>query len=125
MGDLSLFDADEPVDATPDVVSVHAGFPNPAADQGYNPSLSLEKLLIIHPSSTYYFRISGNDWQEQGIYDGDIAIIDRALSPRPQDLVICWQQEQFAILPAHKLASDQTAWGVVASVIHRFIRKKV
>lgn len=122
---LSQLDMSKPVEPSPDVVAVHAGFPNPAADQGYNPSLSLEKLLIIHPSSTYYFRISGNDWQEQGIYDGDIAIVDRALSPHPQDLVICWRQEQFAILPANRLSETEEAWGLVTGTIHRFIRKKL
>lgn len=114
-----------PAEESADVIAVHTGFPNPAADRGYAPSLSLDRLLVIHPGSTYFFRVEGDSWEEQGIFDGDIAVIDRALAPRPQDLVICWHEEQFAILPARQLAEGMEPWGVVGSTIHRFIRKKV
>lgn len=114
-----------PKETSPNPIAVHAGFPNPAADRGYAPSLSLDRLLIIHPASTYYFRIEGNTWEDQGIFDGDIAVIDRALMPRPQDLTICWRDGVFAILSASELAEGEEPWGVVGSIIHRFVRKKV
>ena len=106
----------------PDGVAVHTGFPNPAADHGYARSLSLDQLLIHHPSSTYFFRISGHAWADQGIYDGDIALIDRSLNRRPHDLVACWRNDGFAIVRSNQLTEDDTPWGVVASIIHEFAR---
>src|SRR5664279_2340152 len=82
-------------------VSVHAGFPNPAADRHGSP-LKLDQLLIRHPSSTYMFRIVGHTYETAGIFDGDLALIDRALSPRSDDLVLTWQDERFTLEHFHK-----------------------
>jgi DNA polymerase V len=107
-----------------DGVSVHTGFPNPALDrrgqQGL--TLSLDQHLIRRPSSTYIFQISGHSSARNGIYDGDIAIVDRALSPKPNDLVICWQQSGFLICQFRLLPEDCEAWGVVTTAIHQFER---
>jgi len=59
-------------------VSVHAGFPNPALD-GSLDSLDLNRFLVAHPAGTFFMRIVGNDWQDVGIWDGDLAIIDRVI----------------------------------------------
>ncbi len=100
-------------------VSVHTGFPNPALDASLD-NLDLNKLLIKHPSGTFFMRISGSDWSTQGIFDGDIAIIDRVVSPKPNDLVIWWQGELFIIGPKHKLPLDTPQWGVVTSITHQY-----
>jgi DNA polymerase V len=104
-----------------DAVRIHAGFPNPAADrlgQGKSLTLDFNQLLVQHPSSTYIFRVSGSSWAEQGILHGDVAVIDRAVSPRPHDLVIAWQNDAFVILFYKDLPEGETPWGVIASVIH-------
>ena len=106
-----------------DAVRIHAGFPNPAADRlGTGKSLTLDfnQLLVRHPSSTYLFRVSGNSWAEQGILHGDVAVIDRALSPRPHDLVIAWQNDAFVISACKDLAEGESPWGVITSVVHTF-----
>lgn len=102
-----------------DGVSVHAGFPNPATDSSLD-ELDLNRLLIQHPAGTYFMRISGRDWEEQGIYDGDIAIIDRVIRPHPIDLVIWWEGENFVIGPAYKVRAHTPVWGVVSSIIHQY-----
>ena len=104
-------------------VSVHSGFPNPAADLGGAPSLSLDRLLVAHPSSSYFFRIQGHAWADQGIFDGDIALIDRALDPLPSDLLICWDEHGFKILRSSHLEEGETPWGVIRSIIHEYRKK--
>jgi SOS-response transcriptional repressor LexA len=104
-------------------VSVHAGFPNPAADLGSSSALSLDKLLIAHPSSSYFFRIQGDSWLEQGIFDGDIAVIDRALDPTPADLLLVWHQDSFRLLSLDTLQAEDQPWGVVSSIIHQYRKK--
>ncbi len=105
-----------------DGVSVHAGFPNPAAELGSAVALSLDRLLVAHPSSTYFFRIQGDAWAEQGIFDGDIAIIDRAPSPSSSDLVICWHDHGFTIVRTSNLTDGNEPWGVSTSIIHQYKR---
>lgn len=100
-------------------VSVHRGFPNPATDQTMK-SLDLQQLLIKHPVSTFFMQIDGDEWVEQGIYDGDIVLIDRALTPKKPDYVVWWEAESFVISKSTEVPTDIVVWGVVSSVIHRF-----
>lgn len=100
-------------------VNVHAGFPNPAAERQGAP-LSLDKLLVHSPSSTYFFRIRGHNWHRYGVFDGDLAIIDRSLSPRERALVVWWQESgEFALSPFAR-ADHQNVWGTITAIIHPF-----
>jgi SOS-response transcriptional repressor LexA len=106
-----------------DGVSIHAGFPNPAADRrrhGAPLALDLHQLLIKHPSSSYLFRVAGHHWAGQGIFDGDIAVIDRALPFRESDLVIVWENDSFFISRYRDLQPLDEPWGVITSIIHQY-----
>lgn len=107
--------------AVGDGVSVHSGFPNPAADrQGEGLALDINRLLVRHPSSTYMFRVAGHRWASLGVYDGDVAVIDRALDPKDGDLVVVWQDGSARLQSRHRLAPEDQVWGVVTAMIHRF-----
>ena len=99
-------------------VAVHTGFPNPAAERT-GPPLSLDKLLIKHPSSTYFFRVRGHNWHHYGVFDGDLAIIDRALTPHEGDLVVWWQESGEFVLSRFSRAAQQNIWGTVTTIIRR------
>lgn len=106
-----------------DGVSVHAGFPNPALDrreQGRPLALDINNLLVKHPSSTYLFRISGHSWASEGVFDGDIAVVDRAPAPQASDLVISWQDSGFTVTRYRQLAGTTEALGVIVAIIHQF-----
>ena len=100
-------------------ISIHAGFPNPAADRTGAP-LSLDKLLVQHPSSTFFFRIRGHNWHRYGVYDGDLAVIDRALTPNANQLVVWWQETGEFALSSLAQADQQTIWGTVTAIVHQF-----
>ena len=102
-----------------DGVSVHAGFPNAGTDRALH-SLDLNQLLMPRPVSTFLFRIRGEQGITQGIFDGDIALVDRALTPRPQDLVLWHDGQQFNLSRPARIASDSAVWGVITAVIHRY-----
>lgn len=100
-------------------VSLKRGFPNPSTDSTII-SLDINELLVKHPSSTFFMRITGDDWEDIGIFAEDIAIVDRALEPRDGDLVIWWEENLFRISKLKKIPTGTEVWGVVASIIHRY-----
>lgn len=106
-----------------DAVRLHRGFQNPAAERFDGSSrlaLSLDAALIRHPSSTYLFRISGGQWERYGVFDRDMALVDRALAPRPRDLVVFWEDDYFIIHRYAYLPDGTEIWGVVSAIIHRY-----
>lgn len=104
----------------PDGVSIHTGFPNPAADTSLR-SLDLNQLLIVHSTSTYFFRVRGSEWEDAGVFDGDLAIVDRAIDVRKTDTVIWWNKDsdQFSISLCSRVPHDAEVWGVITSTIHQ------
>jgi hypothetical protein len=100
-------------------VTVHDGFPNPATDTSLQ-TLDLNKLLVRHGASTYFMRIEGNLWNDVGIFDNDIALIDRSLRPRPNDLVIWISGEELVVSAKHRVPMDTPIWGIVTTIIHQF-----
>ncbi|HEU4913959.1 MAG TPA: S24 family peptidase [Candidatus Saccharimonadales bacterium] len=104
-------------------VSVHTGFPNPAIDERLR-SLDLNHLLINHSASTYFFRVQGSEWESIGIFDGDIAIIDRALDASRNDIVLWWGADsgEFKLSALSAVPAGSNVWGVITATIHQFRR---
>lgn len=63
------------------------GFESPATDYQML-GLSLDKLLIEHPSATYIGLASGESMREAGIFDGDLLIIDRSVTSTNGDVIV-------------------------------------
>lgn len=63
------------------------GFESPAAEYK-ELGLSLDELLIKHPSATFVGLASGASMQDVGIFDGDILIVDRALDINNGDVIV-------------------------------------
>ena len=102
-----------------DGVSVHAGFPNPGADHRLR-SLDLNQLLIKQPNSTFMFRIRGEEGSTQGIFDGDLAVVDRGINPRPTDFVLWHDGEHFKLSRPARVSEGATTWGVITAVVRQY-----
>ncbi|GGI75760.1 DNA polymerase V [Shewanella hanedai] len=63
------------------------GFESPAAEYKQL-GLSLDELLIAHPSATFIAQASGSSMQNIGIFDGDILIVDRHVTVVDQDVIV-------------------------------------
>lgn len=63
------------------------GFPSPAKDYEED-RLDLNTLLIHHPSATFHMRVKTNAMEGDNIPEGSLAIVDRALTPRNNDIII-------------------------------------
>lgn len=66
---------------------VPAGFPSPAADH-IEKQISLDELLNIRAPHVYLVTIEGESMQGAGIFDGDLAVVDRAREPAHGDIVV-------------------------------------
>ncbi|MCL1142500.1 LexA family protein [Shewanella gaetbuli] len=63
------------------------GFESPAAEY-QQLSLSLDELLIEHPSATFIGLAKGNSMEGIGIFDGDILIVDRHVTVSNLDVIV-------------------------------------
>ncbi|MEX9253124.1 translesion error-prone DNA polymerase V autoproteolytic subunit [Pseudenterobacter timonensis] len=75
---------------------VPCGFPSPAQDY-IEESLDLNKLVIKHPSATYFVRVSGDSMIGAGISNGDLLVVDRSLSAAHGDIVIAAVGGEFTV----------------------------
>lgn len=66
---------------------VPAGFPSPAADH-IEKQISLDEVLNIRAPHVYLVTIEGESMQGAGIFDGDLAVVDRAREPAHGDIVV-------------------------------------
>ena len=66
---------------------VPAGFPSPAADHMENP-ISLDELLGVRAPSVYLVSIDGDSMTGAGIFSGDLAVVDRAIEPAHDHVVV-------------------------------------
>lgn len=115
------------------------GFPSPADDYLDRP-LDFNELLITHPAATFAVRVTGLSMTGAGIYPGDIAVVDRALTPAHECIVLALVDGQFTIKryrpkggsitlhPENKDFRDIVIqegqefeiWGIVSGVIRKF-----
>jgi len=63
------------------------GFESPAAEYSQL-GCNLDELLIEHPSATFICKACGDSMQGVGIFDGDLLIVDRHVTPKHQDIIV-------------------------------------
>lgn len=76
--------------------AIKAGFPSPADDYQHD-SLDFNRDLIRHPEATFYGKVEGDSMIDAGIFDGDIAVIDRAVEPANGDVVVAYLDKEYTI----------------------------
>ena len=119
---------------------VCAGFPSPAEDLGAQ-RIDLTQMLITHAQATYFIRASGHSMVEAGIFDNDILIVNKALKPRHNHIVVAVVDGDFTVKQLYQRAGrvklkaanpthtdiipkeGQTIeiWGVVTATIKQFV----
>lgn len=117
--------------------AVAAGFPSPA-DGEMTSDLDLNELLIKHPVSTFFVRVSGLSMINAGIHHNDILVVDRSLEPKDGKIVIAAVNGELTVkrlsvegrrvrllaeneaYPPIEIGEGQELhiWGVVTNVIH-------
>lgn len=70
------------------------GFESPASDYLQLP-LSLDELLVEHPSATFIGKAGGHSMQGVGIFSGDILIVDRHVTAKDFDVIVANYNGEF------------------------------
>ena len=78
------------------VGSVIAGFPSPA-EQYVEPPLDLNEFMVKRPVATIYVKVEGDSMIGRGIYDGDMLVVDRSLTPANGDVVVVALDGEFTV----------------------------
>lgn len=119
--------------------SVSAGFPSPAEDFSAK-RIDLTEQLITHPAATFLAKVSGDSMKEDGIWDGDVLVVNRAIQARHNHIVMAVVDGEFTVKRLHmrngkvrlvaanptypdvipKEGQTLTVWGVVQCCIKRF-----
>lgn len=81
-------------DPFPFVGNIAAGFPSPAEDY-MDKALSLDSILIGDKNATILGRVRGNSMIDANLEDGDVLVIDRSVTPKHGDVVICRLNSEF------------------------------
>lgn len=76
--------------------AVHAGFPSPA-DDFLEGSLDLNSLVICHPEATFFARVEGDSMKDEGIVEGDILVVDKAVEPYDGCLAVAYVDGEFTL----------------------------
>ena len=116
--------------------SVRAGFPSPADDY-VEKRIDLNEELIQHREATFFLRVRGHSMTDAGIDDGDELIVDRAITPEHNRIVVAavdgeltvkrfYQRDGVVKLLAEnpqypdiefKSEQEMVIWGVVTRII--------
>lgn len=68
--------------------TVKAGFLAAPAEDYAEEHLDLNAHLISRPATTFFLRVSGDSMINAGIFNGDLLVVDRSLSPGDGKIVI-------------------------------------
>jgi DNA polymerase V len=80
---------------------LRAGFLSPADDFIIRRQ-DLNELLITHPLATFFWKVSGKSMVEAGIDDGDILVVNRALTPVHRNIVVAQVDGDFTVKYLYK-----------------------
>ena len=124
--------ADTPIDKR----FVASGFPA-ASDDYQERGLNLHELLVHNATATFFMRAGNNDNAKNGIYQGDLLMIDRSLPAVEGKLAIVEVDGELCIRQLQKRESknrdihnanpkatseispyETVLWGMIAYVIH-------
>ncbi|CAN7221348.1 LexA family protein [Rhizobacter sp. LjRoot28] len=127
---------DSTTSAQPVRTSVAISFGSPATESGVT-RLDLNDVFIRNPQATYMMRVAGTAMRDAGIDDGDIVLVDRAVTPAHGHVVIAVVDQEFlcrrlvrqgdalslcatdpAVAAVHPREGDEfQLWGVVTTVM--------
>ena len=133
---LQPISADAPLMLRVASVNVACGFPSPADDYLDDP-IDLIERLAPNKHASFLCKVAGSSMAGANVHDGDVAIVDRSVPPKPGHLVVACVAGGFVMkelrqrrgasvlysVPAdgppepYGLGEEVQVWGVVRSTV--------
>lgn len=100
-------------------VSKQTGFPS-AATHYTEQRISLDNELITNEDATFFVRIAGDAYANLSIYNNDVLLIDRSVSPKHNSLILLVAEGAFIIGKMSLITNKDSCivWGVITYIIH-------
>lgn len=118
--------------------NISAGFPSVASNY-IESNLDLNELIVKHPASTFFVKVSGDSMKDAGILSGDILSVDRSLEAVSGKIIVAVINGEFTVkrfvkkekdlflVPANNAYptirispdSDFQVWGIVTYVVRK------
>ncbi|MFT9232201.1 MAG: S24 family peptidase [Bifidobacterium sp.] len=76
--------------------AVRAGFPSVAQDY-FAGDFSFDENVITNPDTTFILHVAGDSMEGAGIFDGDLLIVDRSISPAANDIVVAILDDELTV----------------------------
>jgi len=110
-----------------------------AADDYMERGIDLNEQLILNKPATFFFRMNGDAMMDDGIFSGDILIVDRSIKPLSGKLIVAVLDGELLVrriqrnattvellcankrmsnIQLHNFDDRSNVWGVVTCVIH-------
>jgi DNA polymerase V len=110
-----------------------------AADDYMERGIDLNEQLILNKPATFFFRMNGDAMIDDGIFSGDILIVDRSIKPLSGKLIVAVLDGELLVrriqrnattvellcankrmsnIQLHNFDDRSNVWGVVTCVIH-------
>ncbi|WP_094507493.1 LexA family protein [Brucella thiophenivorans] len=120
-------------------VSVPAGFPSPASDD-LEDEIDPIAWIVRRPSSTFWWRVTGDSLIDEGIHDGDLIAVDKAGKVRIGRIVLAVIDGSITLKKLAKrdgiywldpksqgnnyqpirMTETTEIWGVIAGIVRRY-----
>lgn len=82
--------------------------------------LDLHELLVRDESATFFIRIAGNTFEQYGIFEDDILVVDRSAIGNAHKFYVVVIDGEFTLVERGSSASESCEyWGAVTYVIHK------
>jgi len=81
--------------------SIHAGFESPAADYE-EAKIDLNDYVSKYPEATFFARVTGDCMIGSGIFQDDLLVVDRSLTPGQGDIVVGIINDEFILRSYYK-----------------------
>ncbi|MGN6215262.1 LexA family protein [Parafilimonas sp.] len=122
-----------------DVKTANANGFAAAADDYMERGIDLNEQLILNKPATFFFRMNGDAMMEDGIFNGDVLIVDRSIKPSSGKIIVAILDGELLVrriqrnptfvelqcankrmsnIQLHNFDDRSHVWGVVTCVIH-------
>jgi len=79
---------------------ISAGFPAYAENFKTDP-ISIDKVLVSHPESTFIIQVFGESMVDAGIFPNSFIVVDTSLKPKDKSIVVARYGDDFLVKRLH------------------------